>query len=168
MESTTVHTTGKDQMLWVGRDPHLLIMPLMDGLGHESWLRPIIRLSFFVERGPRNLQQELSQALVIPCAAKYCSRSCHLLSTSRRDVEGSLAKPTNMPAKSQIGLGQNSSSLRIIGKRLVVLKIRVRLRYIQKNRGSANQHGTLHPQYDEEIQGPIKPGSMNTNEQISW
>lgn len=44
MESTTVHTTGKDQMLWVGRDPHLLIMPLMDGLGHEFWLRPIIRL----------------------------------------------------------------------------------------------------------------------------
>jgi hypothetical protein len=44
MESTTVHTTGKDQMLWVGRDPHLLIMPLMDGLGYESWLRPIIRL----------------------------------------------------------------------------------------------------------------------------
>lgn len=56
---------------------------------------------------------------VVPCAAKYCSRSRHLLSTGRRDVEGSLTKPTNMPAKSQIGLGQNSefSSETIAGPR---------------------------------------------------
>mgnify|MGYP007098507148 FL=1 len=37
----------------------------------------------------------------------------------------------------------------------------------RKNRGFANQHGTLDPQYDEEIQGPIEPGSNDTREQIS-
>jgi hypothetical protein len=37
-----IHFLAHLHFLWVGRDPHLLIMPLMDGLGHESWLRPII------------------------------------------------------------------------------------------------------------------------------
>merc|ERR1712048_1540662 len=37
----------------------------------------------------------------------------------------------------------------------------------RKNRGFANQHGTLDPQYDEEIQGPIEPGSNDTREQIT-
>ncbi|KAJ5244554.1 hypothetical protein N7489_004650 [Penicillium chrysogenum] len=36
----------------------------------------------------------------------------------------------------------------------------------RKDRGFASQRGTLDPQYDEEIQGPIKPGSNDTREEI--